>query len=62
MTIDEIKNIMKNKQAIYDLKVDQRMSKIGSAGGKLIKYPMEKLPNYIQKNKDFYKEWLDEHE
>jgi len=62
MTINEIKNIMKNKQAIYDLKVDQRMSKIGSAGGKLIKYPMEKLPNYIQKNKDFYKEWLDEHE
>lgn len=58
LTIDEIDNIIQNRQAIYDLKVDKRVNKVGN-GSKLIKYNFEKLPNYLKENKENYKEWLD---
>ena len=58
LTIEEIDNIIKNKQAIYDLKVDKRVNKVGN-GSKLIKYNFEKLPIYLKENKEIYKEWLD---
>ena len=53
----EIEDIIKNKQAIYDLKVDKKINKIGS-GNKLIEYPMNKLPSYILENIDKYKDWI----
>jgi len=59
MTTNEIENVIKNKQAIYDLKVDQRVNKIGGTGSKLVKYPFEKLPQFIQNNQGLYKEWID---
>ena len=59
MTTNEIENVIKNKQAIYDLKVDQRVSKIGGTGSKLVQYPFEKLPQFIQNNQGLYKEWID---
>ena len=59
MTTNEIENVIKNKQAIYDLKVDQRVNKIGGTGSKLVKYPFEKLPKFIQNNKELYKDWID---
>ncbi len=58
LTIDEINNIIQNRQAIYDLKVDKRVNKVGN-GSKLIKYNFEKLPNYLKENKEYYQKWLD---
>ena len=58
MTEDEIENIIKNKQAIYDLKVDKRVNKIGN-GNYLEKYPLDKLPKYLQINLNKYQKWID---
>ena len=58
MSKNEIDEIIKNKQAIYDLKVDKRVNKIGD-GSKLEKYPMEKLPKFLQANIKNYQEWID---
>ena len=58
LTIDEIDNIIQNRQAIYDLKVDKRVNKIGD-GSKLVKIKFEKLPICIQQNKHNYMKWLD---
>jgi len=55
---EEIKNIIKKKQAIYDLKVDKRVNKIGN-GSKLEKYPLDKLPKFLQNNINDYQEWID---
>ena len=54
----EIEDIIKNKQAIYDLKVDKKINKIGS-GNKLIEHPLNKLPSYILENIDKYKDWIE---
>jgi beta-1,4-mannosyl-glycoprotein beta-1,4-N-acetylglucosaminyltransferase len=58
LSVEEIDKIIKNKQAIYDLKVDKTVNKIGN-GSILQKFEMSKLPNYIQINKDNLKEWID---
>ena len=54
----EINSLIKSKQAIYDLRVDKRVNKIGD-GSKLEKYPTEKLPKFLQDNLNNYKEWID---
>jgi beta-1,4-mannosyl-glycoprotein beta-1,4-N-acetylglucosaminyltransferase len=58
MTTQEIDNIIKNKQAIYDLKVDKRVNKIGE-GNKLQNYPLDKLPEFLQNNLETFKQWID---
>ena len=58
MTTSEIEDIIKNKQAIYDLTVDKNINKIGN-GNKLEKFPLEKLPKYLQDNIEKYKNWID---
>ena len=58
LSIEEINDLIKNKQAIYDLKVDKRVNKIGD-GSKLEKYPSNKLPKFLQDNLNDYKEWID---
>ena len=55
---EEIENIIKKKQAIYDLRVDKRVNKIGN-GSKLENYPTNKLPLYLQNNKKKYEQWID---
>ena len=57
MSEKEIEDIIKSKQAIYDLKVDKKINKIGD-GNKLIEHPLNKLPSYIQENLYKYKEWI----
>jgi len=54
----EINSLIENKQAIYDLKVDKRVNKIGD-GSKLEKYPTDKLPKFLQDNLNYYKQWID---
>jgi beta-1,4-mannosyl-glycoprotein beta-1,4-N-acetylglucosaminyltransferase len=58
MNTQEIENIINNKQAIYDLKVDKKVNKIG-VGSKLENYPLNKLPKYLQKNINKYEKWID---
>ena len=58
LSVEQIQNIIENKKAIYDLKVDKRVNKIGD-GSKLVKIKFEKLPIYIQQNKNNYMKWLD---
>ena len=55
---DEIKKIMNDKIAIYDLSLDKRTKKIGH-GKKLQKYSLEKLPKFLQNNIVNYQEWID---
>ena len=58
LSIEDIDNIIKNKKAIYDLNVDKTDNKIGN-GSKLEKFAIDKLPNYILKNQNNFKEWID---
>ena len=58
LSVEEIEKIIKNKQAIYDLKVDKTVNKIGN-GSILEKFEINKLPDYIRVNKDNLKEWID---
>ncbi len=58
MSTKEIDDMIKNKQAIYDLKVDKRINKIGD-GSKLEKYPFNKLPKFLQENSHYFKDWID---
>ena len=58
LTENEIENLVKKKQAIYDLRVDKKINKVGN-GVILENFNIEKLPNYIQKNLSKYNEWMD---
>ena len=58
LSVEEINGLIKNKQAIYNLRVDKKVNKIGD-GSKLEKYPTEKLPKFLQDNLNNYKEWID---
>ena len=58
LSTEEITQIVNNKIAIYDLRVDKKVTKIGM-GSKLEKLNISKLPLYIQKNQKKYKDWLD---
>ena len=58
LTVDEINDIIKNKQAIYDLTLDKRTNKIGT-GSKLEKFDLNKLPKYLIDNKEKFLQWLD---
>lgn len=58
LSVDQIDKIIKNKQAIYDLKVDKTINKIGN-GSILEKFEFNKLPEYIVTNKDKFLDWID---
>ena len=58
LSVKKIDNIIKEKKAIYDLRVDQRVSKFNK-GQKLKTIDLKFLPNYIQNNIEKYKLWLD---
>ena len=55
---EEIKRIMNDKIAIYDLSLDKKTQKMGH-GNKLQKYSLEKLPKFLQNNINKYQEWMD---
>jgi len=58
VTKNQIEKLIKNRIAIYDLRLDKRSQKIGQ-GSKLQKYNLKKLPTYIIDNKKKYKKWID---
>ena len=58
LSLKQIDEIIKNKETIYDLKVDKTVSKFGY-GNKLEKFEINKLPNYIQINQNNLKDWID---
>ena len=58
LTVKQIDKIIKDKKAIYNLNVDKSVNKFES-GNKLEKFEFNKLPIYVQKNKDNFKEWMD---
>ena len=56
--LEKIKKKIENKESIYDLQTDMKKSKFKS-GQKLIVTEMKELPNYIKKNLNKYKQWLE---
>jgi beta-1,4-mannosyl-glycoprotein beta-1,4-N-acetylglucosaminyltransferase len=58
ISVKRIGDIIKNKKAIYDLNLDQRINNRFSTGSKLSKFKFNKLPDYIKKNKVKFKKWL----
>ena len=57
INLNQIKKLIKNKIAIYDLKLDKKSQKIGS-GSKLQKYNLGKLPFYLKSNLKKYEKWI----
>jgi len=55
---EKIKEIMKNKKSIYNLKTDMKKDKFDGAQD-LVVSDIKELPIYIQNNKNKYKEWLE---
>ena len=58
LKLEDIRRIVKNKKILYDYNVDQRNYKWGSSK-RLTKIPLYEMPDYINKNKDKYDEWLE---
>ena len=58
LSVNEIDNLIKKKQAIYDLRVDKKVNKVGN-GVILNTFSLNKLPKYINQNLNKYKIWLD---
>ena len=58
LSVTQIDQIISNKQAIYDLKVDKTVNKIGN-GSILENFDLNKLPEYIVTNKNKFLDWID---
>jgi len=58
MSVKKISSIIKKKNAIYDLNLDQRSNNRFLTGSKLQKFNFHQLPDYIKKNKLKFKKWL----
>jgi len=56
--LDKIKNLIKQKETVYNLKTDQRLNQFNS-GNKLSKIDINLLPKYILENKDKLKQWIE---
>jgi len=56
--VEKIKELIKNKKIDHDHLADTKMDKYGNEF-KLKTFELEKLPKYIQNNKEKYNEWFD---
>ena len=56
--VNKIKNLIKQKKTVYDLKTDQRLNQFHS-GNTLNKIDINQLPKYILENKDKLKKWIE---
>ena len=59
LSVEDIDKIIKDKKAIYNLSVDKTANKVGN-GNVLEKFEINKLPSYIIKNRDAFKDWIEE--
>jgi beta-1,4-mannosyl-glycoprotein beta-1,4-N-acetylglucosaminyltransferase len=55
---DKIQEMINNKKPVYDLCADMKKSKFES-DQELVVSTINELPNYIQKNLEKYKQWLE---
>ena len=58
MNEDKIREIIRNKHTLYDLKIDQRKNKIGK-GMKLINLQKDELPDYVISKRKEFATWFD---
>ena len=58
LSVEQIDKLIKNKRAIHDLTVDKKINQTGK-GSILERFELIKLPTYIQKNLNNYKDWID---
>jgi len=58
LNVKKIEDMMKNKESVYNLGVDQRTNQF-EKGQKLDILETNKLPSYIQQNQNKYKQWLE---
>ena len=58
MNVDKIKEIIKNRHTLYDLKIDQRKNKIGK-GMKLTNLHKNELPEYVLSKRKEFATWFD---
>ena len=56
-TLNDIRNMIKNRKAIYNHNVDQRKNKFDGAI-KLYKFDKKHWPIYLKRNYSKYKNWL----
>ena len=56
---EKISNLIKNRKLIYDYKADQRTENKFENNETLNILDEKKLPEYIRKNKNYYKDWLE---
>ena len=56
--VKKIKKLIKQKETIYNLKIDQRLNQFGG-GNKLSKVNINILPKYISENKDKFENWIE---
>ena len=56
--IKKIKEIMKNKKAIYNLRADMKTDKFDNTEN-LVVSEISELPVYIQNNLEKYKDWIE---
>ena len=57
LSADEIRNIIKNKKAVYNLNVDKTKNKFDLSQN-LSVASIKELPKYISENKEKYKDWI----
>ena len=57
LNADEIRNIIKNKKAIYNLNVDKTKNKFDLSQNLSVSN-IKELPKYISENHDKFKEWI----
>ena len=57
--IKKISTLIKSNETIYDMFADKKSKKFTDNRRYLEIYDFNKLPNYIKKNKDMLKDWLD---
>ena len=58
MNVEKIREIIKSKHTLYDLRMDQKKNKIGK-GMKLIRLTNNDLPDYIFSKRNEFTKWFD---
>ena len=58
LNLEDLKKLMNEKRVMYKHTLDKKVNKWGQ-GEKLKKVKLEEMPNYILKNINKYKSWLD---